>query len=250
MRAVVASAFRRKFDVPSVPQCQACQGANGVPGVPRAGGRSFRFQAEVQACRGAANRARIRVCPDDPRRCMRVRPVLPCRSGRRRTATGHHQTAPRSRDPGRRGWRRASSRQERRAFGGVSSPPTAAPPFARAQVRVSGPDIGMKVATTDEGGRFEFVGLPAGRFILAATKSGYVSVQYGQTRPFESGKPIELAEAQILDKADILMPARERNIRNAYSTSSATRSPTRWSVRCVRCGRMAGAASSPPAGWR
>ena len=76
----------------------------------------------------------------------------------------------------------------------------------RAQVRVSGPDIGMKVATTDEGGRFDFVGLPAGRFILAATKSGYVSVQYGQTRPFESGKPIELAEAQILDKADILIP--------------------------------------------
>ncbi len=76
----------------------------------------------------------------------------------------------------------------------------------RAQVRVSGPDIGMKVATTDESGRFDFIGLPAGRFILAATKSGYVSVQYGQTRPFESGKPIELAEAQILDKADILIP--------------------------------------------
>ena len=31
-------------------------------------------------------------------------------------------------------------------------------------------------------------------------------MQYGQTRPFESGKPIELADKQSLDKADISMP--------------------------------------------
>ncbi|MEN3339057.1 MAG: hypothetical protein V7647_2733 [Acidobacteriota bacterium] len=76
----------------------------------------------------------------------------------------------------------------------------------RVQVRVFGPDIGMKLATTDDDGRFEFRGLPAGRFSLSATKSGYVSAQYGQTRPFESGKPLELADGQILDKANILIP--------------------------------------------
>ena len=31
-------------------------------------------------------------------------------------------------------------------------------------------------------------------------------MNYGQTRPFESGKSIELAEAQVLDKANITMP--------------------------------------------
>ena len=31
-------------------------------------------------------------------------------------------------------------------------------------------------------------------------------MQYGQTRPFESGRSIELADKQSLDKADISMP--------------------------------------------
>ena len=79
-------------------------------------------------------------------------------------------------------------------------------PIRRAQVRISGPDIGMKTSLTDAQGRYEFRELPAGRFNLHASKSGYVNVQYGQTRPFESGRPIELAERQVLEKADISMP--------------------------------------------
>ena len=76
----------------------------------------------------------------------------------------------------------------------------------RAQVRISGTDIGAKSALTDADGRYEFRDLPAGRFSLTAQKSGYMTVQYGQTRPFESGKSIELAEGQMVDKAEIAMP--------------------------------------------
>ena len=79
-------------------------------------------------------------------------------------------------------------------------------PLRRAQIRISSPDILPKAAMTDGEGRYEFRDLPAGRFTLQATKSGYVTVQYGQTRPFESGKPIELADKQALDNADISMP--------------------------------------------
>lgn len=79
-------------------------------------------------------------------------------------------------------------------------------PVRRAQIRLAGPEVGGKMALTDAEGRFEFRDVPAGRFTLSATKSGFVTVQYGQTRPFESGKPIELAEAQLLDKADIALP--------------------------------------------
>ena len=79
-------------------------------------------------------------------------------------------------------------------------------PVRRAQVRISGTDIAPKTAMTDAQGRFEFGDLPAGRFKLSSTKSGYVTVQYGQTRPFESGRSIELADKQSLDKADISMP--------------------------------------------
>ena len=76
----------------------------------------------------------------------------------------------------------------------------------RAQVRISGPDIGTKTALTDAQGRYEFRDLPAGRFNVSVSKSGFVSMQYGQSRPFEPGRPIELADAQKMDKADVSMP--------------------------------------------
>ena len=79
-------------------------------------------------------------------------------------------------------------------------------PVRRAQVRIMGQDIGSKTAMTDAEGRYEFRDLPAGRFNLSAAKAGYVTIQYGQTRPFESGKPIDLSEGQLMDKADISMP--------------------------------------------
>jgi hypothetical protein len=79
-------------------------------------------------------------------------------------------------------------------------------PLRRAQVRIMGPDIGAKAALTDAEGRYEFRDLPAGRFNLSASKSGYVMVQYGQTRPFEGGRPIELADKQVIEKADFSMP--------------------------------------------
>ena len=79
-------------------------------------------------------------------------------------------------------------------------------PVRRAQVRISGPDILPKTATTDHEGAYEFSGLPAGRYTINASKSGYVNVGYGQTRPFESPKPIELLDGQVVDKADIVMP--------------------------------------------
>ena len=76
----------------------------------------------------------------------------------------------------------------------------------RAQVRISGPDIGTKTALTDVQGRYEFRDLPAGRFNVSVSKSGFVTMSYGQNRPFEPGRPIELAEAQKMDKADVALP--------------------------------------------
>jgi Carboxypeptidase regulatory-like domain len=76
----------------------------------------------------------------------------------------------------------------------------------RAQVRISSPDIGTKTALTDAQGRYEFKDLPAGRFNVSVSKSGFVTMQYGQTRPFETGRPIDLVEAQVLEKVDIALP--------------------------------------------
>src|SRR6516165_10125493 len=76
----------------------------------------------------------------------------------------------------------------------------------RAQVRISSADIGTKTAFTDAQGRYEFKDLPAGRFTVSVSKAGFVTMQYGQKRPFEPGRPIEIADAQVLEKADVAVP--------------------------------------------
>ncbi len=80
-------------------------------------------------------------------------------------------------------------------------------PIRRAQVRVTSPDAReSRVATTDGQGRFEIKELPAGRYTMTASKGGFVSLQFGQRRPSESGTPIELGDAQTIDKITIALP--------------------------------------------
>ena len=80
-------------------------------------------------------------------------------------------------------------------------------PLRRAQIRLSSPELrGGRTAQTDGEGRYEFRELPAGRYTLSASKAGYVNLSYGQRRPFEQGRPIELLDAQVVDKADFSLP--------------------------------------------
>ena len=76
-------------------------------------------------------------------------------------------------------------------------------PVRRAHVRIASRDARAgRTVTTDADGRYEFVGLAAGRYRLYASKGGYVELEYGQARPFESGKPIDVVDGQLLDKLD------------------------------------------------
>lgn len=80
-------------------------------------------------------------------------------------------------------------------------------PIRRAQVRLSSPEAREgRLAATDAQGRFEIKQLPAGRYTMTASKGGFVSLQYGQRRPSESGTPIELGDGQTLDKLQIALP--------------------------------------------
>jgi Carboxypeptidase regulatory-like domain len=80
-------------------------------------------------------------------------------------------------------------------------------PVRRAQVRVSAQNVReARLATTDADGRFEVRELAAGRYTMTAGKGGFVTLQYGQRRPGESGTPLELADGQVLDKLLIGLP--------------------------------------------
>jgi hypothetical protein len=83
-------------------------------------------------------------------------------------------------------------------------------PLRRVHVRVdewNTADHSEPAATmTDAEGRYELAQLPAGRYQLKATRGGYVEVAYGQRRPFERGRPLELAEGAVLQNVDFALP--------------------------------------------
>jgi Carboxypeptidase regulatory-like domain len=86
-------------------------------------------------------------------------------------------------------------------------------PLRKAQVRLGSIDMGRapgrfenQLSTTDAEGRYEFGKLPAGRYRLSVIKGGYVTLEYGQRRFGDSGKPIELVDEQLVEKIDFALP--------------------------------------------
>jgi hypothetical protein len=71
---------------------------------------------------------------------------------------------------------------------------------------LSGPVRNLPSATTDERGRYELTGLPAARYTLTATKGTFVTLQYGQLRANQPGRPIDVAEGQVLEQMDLALP--------------------------------------------
>jgi len=72
-------------------------------------------------------------------------------------------------------------------------------PARRARVNISAAEMrGGRSATTDDEGRFAFQGLPAGRFTVSASKTGFVNTTFGQRKPGSGrpGTPIQLADGQ------------------------------------------------------
>src|SRR5438132_9801250 len=59
-------------------------------------------------------------------------------------------------------------------------------PLKRARVFVRAPDLPEgRGAITDDNGLFELTGLPASRYILTASKNGFIALSYGQRRPLQ-----------------------------------------------------------------
>ena len=80
-------------------------------------------------------------------------------------------------------------------------------PLRRAQIRITGGELTQpRTASTNISGRFEVKDLPAGRYNVHVTRSGYLPLTFGQRRPGEPGKPIELSESQVAENIDFVLP--------------------------------------------
>jgi hypothetical protein len=78
-------------------------------------------------------------------------------------------------------------------------------PVRRAEVRALNDRGITRLATTDADGRYELRDMPAGAYRITVSKSGFVTVSFGQRRTAEAVKTIELAEGQRV-AANISLP--------------------------------------------
>lgn len=80
-------------------------------------------------------------------------------------------------------------------------------PVRKALVRVMAPDSqDQRMAHTDDQGRFEIRELGGGRYTVIVSKTGFVSITYGQRRPNERGTPVELAPGATVENLSIGLP--------------------------------------------
>jgi hypothetical protein len=77
--------------------------------------------------------------------------------------------------------------------GRVTAADTGAP-VRGAEVRLSSDGHFSRLALTNGDGRFELRDLAAARYQVTVSRTGFISTQFGQRRPFEAPTPIELAE--------------------------------------------------------
>ena len=102
-----------------------------------------------------------------------------------------------------------------------------------------------RATTTDADGRYKIGELPAGRFVVAARKGGYLSVTHGQRRLHEQGRPIELDARQHLANVNFSLP--RGGVIAGRITDEFGEPMTHLRVSALRYGYMAGRRQLVPA---
>ena len=80
-------------------------------------------------------------------------------------------------------------------------------PLRRVRIQITSPALpSSRSVSTNSDGRYEIRDLPPGEYSLKAERGGYLTLAYGQRRPGEPGKPLELAEGQTAKAIDFALP--------------------------------------------
>jgi protocatechuate 3,4-dioxygenase beta subunit len=80
-------------------------------------------------------------------------------------------------------------------------------PVKRARVFATAAELpGGRGMLTDDSGGFDLTELPAGRYSLSVSKSGFVALSYGQRRPLQAGTPLQLADGQQMKGIEFQLP--------------------------------------------
>jgi protocatechuate 3,4-dioxygenase beta subunit len=79
-------------------------------------------------------------------------------------------------------------------------------PLRRARLTLTRVGGDNQTASTDADGRYEFSELVAGTYRMRVSRSGYLTLQYGQRRPLELGKPFEVRDRETVDNGDFTLP--------------------------------------------
>jgi hypothetical protein len=82
-------------------------------------------------------------------------------------------------------------------------------PLRRAQVSLDGIGLGAegrRATSTGADGTYVFRDLPAARYRVRVTRSGYLQLEYGQRRPNEQGRPLQVEEGEAVEKVDFALP--------------------------------------------
>ena len=78
-------------------------------------------------------------------------------------------------------------------------------PLHRVRVTLNGAVQNAPTGVTDTRGQFEVTDVPPGSYTLTAARAGYLTLQYGQRRPREAGRTIEVRSGEAIDKLEISM---------------------------------------------
>jgi Carboxypeptidase regulatory-like domain len=81
-------------------------------------------------------------------------------------------------------------------------------PLRRARVIIASPEANTasaRNATTDPDGRYMLADIPAGKYKLSVFRSGYLPLQYGQRRPLETPRLLDVRASATIDHADFAL---------------------------------------------